>query len=305
MFDKSLYKSKRLFLDEHFENGFEVKPLAFDDERTLKGVHWSFPETKSLPYWWLVPHYSKCCLVEDRLDTGNPYELTDTAGSKRIVYNPKEKSLLMQLDARKVYGGKSKVERYWPHLLIEQRDNWDYIAMPEGENKRFYSANCDKTVVEYDIRLLEYIPTTNPDDLDACQFVCYVYLQLLGGRFIYLGFNPFDNRGPIEFLWKKETGGENFIYSLTTEQVFGSVENSFNAGGKINVSEEWKHIEVDITPHLDSIIEQANRDLIFGRKVTRDEFYFSGMNMGYETHGNISCTFEVKNFNVVSYIKKD
>ncbi len=45
--------------------------------------------------------------------------------------------------------------------------------------------------------------------------------------------------------------------------------------------------------------------MIFDRKVTRNEFYFSGTNMGYEVHGNIAATFEVKNFNVTSYIKED
>ncbi len=305
MFDKSKYKVKRLFKDEHFENGFEIFPPTYNLDRTQKTAIWSLPCSKEAPSWWIVPHYSVHCLINDRLDTGNPYELTDKTHSKQVLYNPDEKSLLMKIDARKIFEGKNKLEHFWPHLLIEQRNICDYENMPEGEEKRFYSANTDKIVVEYDIRLLEYIPTTNPGDLDCCQFVCYVYLNLVGANFIYLGFSPFDNRGPMPFFWQCETGGDNHVYSLPTEDVFGGIENSFVAGGKINVSDEWKHIEVDITPHIDKIIADANRDLIFGRTVTRDEFYFSGTNMGYEVHGNISCTFEVKNFNIVSYIKKE
>ena len=48
---------------------------------------------------------------------------------------------------------------------------------------------------------------------------------------------------------------------------------------------------------IDKIMEAANRDNIFGRPVTRDEFYFSGTNMGFENHCNISCTLEIKNYN--------
>ncbi len=305
MIDNTKYKVKNLFKDSSFEDGFEVFPPTYNLDRSQSSWFWSYPCSKNTPSWWIKPHYSGPCLIADRFDTGNPYELTDKENTKRVLYDPEEKSLLMQIDARRIFKGRNKLEHYWPHLLIEQRNICDYESMPDGEEKRFYSANSDRVVVEYDIRLREYIPTTNPGDLDCCQFVCYIYLNLIGANFIYLGFNPFDNRGPYPFLWQQETGGANHIYSLTTEQVFGSIDSSFNAGGAVNVSDEWKHVEVDITPHIDRIIADANRDLIFGREVTRDEFYFSGTNMGYEVHGNISCTFEVKNFNLLSYIKKE
>ena len=85
--------------------------------------------------------------------------------------------------------------------------------------------------------------------------------------------------------------------------VYDGIENSFNRPDGTILTGEWQHIEVDLTPHIDRIMESANRDLIFGRPVSRDEFYFSGTNMGFEIHGNISCTFEIKNFNIVTYNK--
>ena len=304
-FDKSLYKVKRLFKDEHFENGFTVYPLTHDDDRSIPGVDRQFPKSSEKPSWRLIQHYSKHCLVDNPKDTGNPYEITDMADSKMVRYNPDEKSLLMKLDARKVYEGKSKNYKFWPHLLIEQKHICDYKNMPEGEEKRFYSADADKICVEFDIRLTEYIPTTNPEDLNVCQFVGYVYLQLVDANHIYFGFGPFDNRGPMDLLWKQETGGSNFIYGLPAEIVMGGKDNMFCATPyDVKVSDEWKHVEVDLTPHIDFIMESANRDLVFGRPVKRSEFYFSGTNVGFETHGNISCTFEIKNYNLVSYIKK-
>lgn len=305
MFDKSQYKVKRLFPDEGFENGFTVFPLTHDDDRSIPGVDWSFPESKNKPSWRLIQHYSLYCLVDEKKETGNPYELTDVGDSKRVLYNPEEKSLLLKLDASKVYKGKTTVEKFWPHLLIEQKHICDYKNMPEGDEKTFYSASSDRIAVEFDIRLTEYIPTTVPADKNVCQFVGYVYLNLVGANHIYFGFNPFDNRGPQELFWHIEAGGSNHIYIMTTEQVFGNLENSFcPVPYDVKVSDEWKHIEVDLTPHIEKILQKANEDLIFGRPVTRDEFYFSGTNLGFETHGNISCTFEIKNYNLVSYIKK-
>lgn len=305
MFDKSQYKVKRLFPDEGFENGFTVFPLTHDDDRSIPGVDWSFPESKNKPSWRLIQHYSRHCLLDERKDTGNPYELADAGDSKRVLYNPEDKSLLLKLDASKVYKGKTTVEKFWPHLLIEQKHICDYKNMPEGDEKTFYSASSDRIAVEFDIRLTEYIPTTVPADKNVCQFVGYVYLNLVGANHIYFGFNPFDNRGPQELFWHIEAGGSNHIYIMTTEQVFGNLENSFcPVPYDVKVSDEWKHIEVDLTPHIEKILQKANEDLIFGRPVSRDEFYFSGTNVGFEIHGNISCTFEIKNYNLVSYIKK-
>jgi hypothetical protein len=305
MFDKSQYKVKRLFKDEGFENGFRVRHVRPDSEGDFGYTNWSFPESKNEPSWTILPLYSEYCLIEENKDVSNPYVLTDKGDSKVVSYNPEEKSLSLKLDASKVYKGKTTVEKFWPHLLIEQKHICDYKNMPEGDEKTFYSASSDRIAVEFDIRLTEYIPTTVPADKNVCQFVGYVYLNLVGANHIYYGFNPFDNRGPQELFWHIEAGGNNHIYIMTTEQVFGNLENSFSpVPYDVKVSDEWKHIEVDLTPHIEKILQKANEDLIFGRPVTRDEFYFSGTNMGFEIHGNMSCTIEVKNYNLVSYIKK-
>ena len=305
MFDKSQYKVKRLFVDEGFENGFRVRHVHPDSEGNFGYTNRSFPESKNEPSWTILPLYSEYCLIEENKDVSNPYVLTDKGDSKVVTYNPEEKSLSLKLDASKVYKGKTTVEKFWPHLLIEQKHICDYKNMPEGDEKTFYSASSDRIAVEFDIRLTEYIPTTVPADKNVCQFVGYVYLNLVDANHIYFGFNPFDNRGPQELFWHIEAGGSNHIYIMTTEQVFGNLENSFcPAPYDVKVSDEWKHIEVDLTAHIEKILQKANEDLIFGRPVTRDEFYFSGTNLGFETHGNISCTFEIKNYNLVSYIKK-
>ena len=303
MVDTSKYEIKRLFKDEGFENGFVVKPL---EHAPALGT-WTYPTSKEAPSWEICQWYSVHCLMGEREDTGNPYELTDKHHSKRVVYNPEDKSLSMSLNAKECYKGKSRSDDipYWPHLLIEQRNICDYKNMTDPEEKKFYSTAGDKIFAQFDIRLTNFEPTTNPEDLNACQFVAYVYLQRVDGNHIYFGFNPFDNRGPIKFLWKKETGGPNWIYGLPTEVTYGGVENSLcPTPHNVLVSDEWKHVEVDLTPHIDNIIEMANKDMIFGKKVCKEDFYFSGTNVGFETHANINCTIDIRNYNIVTCFEK-
>ena len=115
MVDTSKYEIKRLFKDEGFENGFVVKPL----EHAPALGNWTYPTAKEAPSWEICQWYSVHCLFGERQDTGNPYELTDKHHSKRVVYNPEDKSLSMSLNAKQCYKGKSKSEqiKYWPHLL--------------------------------------------------------------------------------------------------------------------------------------------------------------------------------------------
>ena len=305
-FDKSQYKVKRLFHDEHFINGFNVQHLKKDENGKVLFTPWQFPESNGKPEWLIFDFHSLYCLAVDRKDVGDPYVLTDIKDSKYVKYNPEDHSLVMKIDGSKIYDGGTEVPKSWPHLLIAQNRICDYKNMPEGDEKRFYSANSDKIMVEFDMRIPEFIPSKVKEGDQRCQFVAYAYLQHVEKNFIYYGYRPMITGGGTQYhFFNKETGGNNFIYSLGTETMYGSFENSFvDENGNVKVTNEWKHVEIDLTPHIDNIIEKANKELIFGEPVKREDFYFSGTNMGFEIHNNMSCTVEVKNYNLVSYIKK-
>ena len=64
-----------------------------------------------------------------------------------------------------------------------------------------------------------------------------------------------------------------------------------------------KMVRCDITPHIDRAVEWANRDNAYGVPVTKEDLYFSGVNIGFEISGNYNCTIEFKNFNIISYDK--
>jgi hypothetical protein len=94
------------------------------------------------------------------------------------------------------------------------------------------------------------------------------------------------------------------MYKIPQSMVFGGVENSFvPRSGVVNVGEEWKHVRIDVTPHIEQAVEWANRDNIFGVPVTVEDMYFEGANIGFETWGNYDYTVEFKNFNMIAYNK--
>ena len=99
------------------------------------------------------------------------------------------------------------------------------------------------------------------------------------------------------------------MYCIPQETVFGGMENSFLDSKTVNdkttytpvPTDEWKTLRIDFTPHIDKVVDWANRDNVFGREIAKEDLYFGGVNIGFETHGNVDCTFEIRNFDLVSY----
>ena len=300
------FKSERMFKDEPWANGFIVNK---QDQSGVAG-EWTYGSPLK-PKWAVDPWWTNNCLIEQRLVDGDKYKLADKDGIKVLKYNPTEKSLSFKLDASKVYNGraaKNVDEELWPHLLIEQNLEDEYRKLTEDDKKRF-DAGADKIYLEMDIRMTDFKDTTNPDGVNAVQFLSYYYLALKDKPElkIWFGANLFDSRGSgmDKTGWYKDTASNFMIYSICTADVYGGAENSFFVDGKVvEPSEEWKHIRIDITPHLERCISIANKDMTFGKEVTLDDFYFKGCNVGFETHGNYDATFEIKNFNLVSYTQK-
>ena len=300
------FKSERLFKDEAWQYGFIVEK---QDQSGVAG-EWRYNNVLK-PLWSIGPWWTNNCLIEQRLMDGDKYKLADKDGIKELRYNPEEKSLSFKLDASKVYNGraaKGTTEELWPHLLIEQTIGNVYKDLSSEDQVRF-DANKDKIYLEMDIRMTDFKDTTNPEGVNAVQFLSYYYLALkdVPGKMIWFGANLFDSRGAglEKTSWHQDTASGHMIYCISTSDTYGGAENSFFVDGKVaEPSEEWKHIRIDITPHIERCISIANKDLTFGKEVTMDDFYFKGCNVGFEVHGNFDCTFEIKNFNLISYTQK-
>lgn len=299
-------KEKRLFADEQFRDGFTV--IAVDHvtvdgdefgDRYLDDI--SFPDSVGRAKWQLGQWYSKYCVLSDRAPS-DPYTITD-GKTKWITRHPESGSLSMRLNARNVYEGHAHTKDwgFWPHLLLEQKVIADFDRMSE-EDFSFYCADCKKTEFSIDLRMTDFVDNDNPEGINACQFLSYFYLTLKEDpkKFIWFGFGLFDDRGAMDPYWKMDCTGAGMIYLLSTKDTYcGDLSRSFlTSGARPKATDEWRQIRIDLGPFFDRCIEISNRDNVFGKTVSRSDFYVRGNNIGFEIHGNYDCTFEFKNYNL-------
>lgn len=301
------YISRGLFFDPDYSDGFRV--IARRHGRggvdvTLGEI--KFPGSGSETPWMLEQWHSRHCIWRERYESDNPFVIENSA--KRVEVRPEENLISMRLDGAAEYAGRGHTDKrtFWPHLLLEQCMLNDFSEYPQDLQK-FYSADCDRMVLNTDIRITDFKRSEVRRGILACQFMAYFYLTLKGSRqFIYFGADFFDSRGLMGLYWKMDVMGDAMIYLLPTEESFNSPEDVFcRESEKLIDPQRWRHVSLDLTPHIDRIVERANRENIFGRQVSRGDFYIRGTNIGFETHGNYDCTIEVKNYNIISYVKSE
>jgi len=296
------YESEQLFRNVGFSDGFSVVSQRTNGAEQIKLGDFTFPCSKNAPSWTLAQWNSGPCLWENRAES-DPFTLTDSL-TKTVKYNPEDGCISMRLNAANVYGGLPAGDSAWPHLLLEQSPLCDYSALDETK-KSFYNCSADRIVLSLDIRLSEFVDTLNKDGINAVQFLTFFYLRgVESNDFIWFGVNLFDSRGYQETMWQRDTVGGLMIYCLSTKDTYHSERKSLFRNGKPYVSDEWVHVEVDLTPHIDKVVEKINEDGTFEKEVSRDDFYIGGTNIGFEIHGNYDCTVDIKNFSLVAYNKK-
>lgn len=296
------YKSQPLFKDSGFEKGFTVMSQQTVDGAGIPLGTLNYADSAENPEWMIAQWNSGPCLWQERAESDR-YEITD-GKTKFVRYNPDEKSVSMRLNAAAVYGGQAAGEEQWPHLLLEQSPLCDYPTLTE-EEKAFYSCAADRLVLRLKIRMTDFKETTNPEGINAVQYLAYFYLKDVdGNNFIWFGADLFDSRGYNDTNWAADTVSGNMIYCLSTKDTYGRRSRSLFRRGEPFVSDEWVEVEIDLKPHIIKAIKRANEDNVFGEKVSVEDFYIGGTNIGFEIHGNYDCTVEIKDFNLVSYIKE-
>lgn len=243
--------------------------------------------------------------------------------------------LEMSLNGKKMFKGQpySKFDknnnpdgtwRFWPHLLIEQNAGTrpvDFNTEPQ------YSTGADKLYCEFDIRLKYYSENYTKKTLADGQvadnghmsFLLYSYLRpkKQPGTLVWFGLNlAADSIHYNQYYgvnWCRDSGANTYMYCLPPELVYSGFENSIHSiikntklsedytKGK-EISSEWVHIKVDLSNHIDIILDRINSEDAYGLGVTkRSDWFFNGVNIGFETSDNVDCTFEMANFNFYSY----
>lgn len=295
------YSSKELFADPEFNSGFTVLSLEKNGNDGIAMGSFVYSDRAENPPAWMIAQWnSKHCLWNERIEA-DKYTLTDGI-TKCVTYCPDDKSLSMRLNAANVYNGNPAGNDNWPHLLIEQSPIVGYRSMSDGE-KLFYRCDSERIVLSLDIRIKDFKDTTNPDGVNACQYLAYFYLRGINSQdFIWFGVNLFDSRGLQDSYWSIDTAGSNnMIYTVSTADTFGSARSSLFRNNKPYVNDEWTHIELDLTEHLDDMIKEANASGLYETKLSREDLYIGGTNIGFEIHGNYDCTVDIKGFQLTSY----
>lgn len=293
------YEKKTLLNDPDFSDGFVVLKQTASGNAGVPAGEFTYKGAEGSPSWMIAQWNSGPCLWENAVESD---EFTVTDGmTKWVTYNPEEKSVSLRLNGAEIYKGEPAGDSAWPHLLLEQSPINDYFALSE-EEKAFYNLHDNRIVLDLDIRITDYKKSTNPEGINATQFLAYFYLKDTDGHnFIWFGVNLFDDRGLCDTYWAKDTVGGNMIYSVSTKDTYTCSSRALLKNGEPVVSEDWTSIRLDLTPFLEDCIKRANDDNIFGEKVSLSDFYIGGTNIGFETHGNSDCTVEIKNFNLTSY----
>ncbi len=296
------YESKQLFKDSEFKNGFYVLSQQTENNTSVKLGEFNYSETQHSPSWMIAQWNSGPCLWTERVES-DKYTITD-GRTKWVTYNPDENSVSMRLNAANVYNGAPADDAAWPHLLLEQSPILDYSALNDDE-KAFYNCDADRLVLSLDIKLSEFIDTTNSSGINAVQYLAYFYMSAVdSSNFIWFGVNLFDCRGYQDTYWAPDSVGGLMIYSLSTKDTYVTKGRSLFRNGKPYVNDEWVHIEIDLAPHIDKVIKNANSSGVYSQKLSADDFYISGTNIGFEIHGNYDSTVEIKDFRLTSYNRK-
>ena len=329
-----------IFADTSFDNGFYVRDMDQKMKKD-EWQNYKFANNGNTPVWMIDPWYSydysdsanKASYELYNIASPTATSLADSQGTKVVKFNGTKTStqadgksytgdvLSLTLNGRAIYDGKKHSEMqsagmtYWPHLLIEQNREVNTVDVERN------SAGADKIFLEMDIKMTNYEAKVDSMLSSAgtkqLQFLLYTYLRPKAndGDRIWFGAS-LCSEGTVDYpTWNRDTGASSYIYCIPQEVVYQGIANSFYqhiqdntddetlfGGGTTKTSKDWVHVSLDVTPYIQTAIDWANREDAFGLgALTRDDFYFDGVNIGFETHGNIDGTFEIANFNFVAY----
>lgn len=305
----------------------DFKKLRWD---IMKEADFENAEGKNLFY----EYYGKYEFKQQETVNG-VYSIKDDAGSKEIkVYNAdvngdkvSDEVVSITLNNSKFYPtgtpykrwisgttDESNLWHFWPHLLIEQDTSSQPVSIVGGKlTDEKYDAGADRIFVEFDIKFSNLSKNYNSgSDGTSMSFMLYSYLRpkSIPGTLIWFGMGLADDATPSDttaISWGRDSGANTYMYFIPEEIIYGGIENSLSYKVAKNASDknDWVHVKLDLTPHIDKAIEWATAEDAYGLGVTtKDDWFFNGLNIGYECQDNVDATVELANFNFYSYNAK-
>ncbi len=293
--------------DLTFQDGIDLISQKDHDNGDVFSIlesHSFYGGATDSPVWRLAQWDTGPCLVENRIPS-DPTVITDGMG-RSFGYDPEQNVMTIELDTSLYYHGKPAVQGdYWPHLLVEQ-DNFSQ-SMTSKEMK-YLSCDADRIILSMDIRLMEFVETPIEGDwVRAAQFLMYFYVKGTDTHdFCWFGVQLFDNRADRTSHYIGYDGGKAdssgaMIYSIGSKYVYRNSGRTLYKNKMPDTSGEWVHVEIDLKPYLEDMLEKGLEDGYF-TVGSLSELYISGMNVGWETIATFYHTMEIRDLQLVSYI---
>lgn len=301
-------KSLQLIPDIAFRRGVTIlsqKDHKNGDAVKALGNHSFYPDAAAEnPKWKLAQWDSGPCLYENLVPSSDG-SVTD-GRYRAFNYSPDGNKMSFHLDTSLYYQGRPVIAGdYWPHLLIEQ-GSFGYQTMPD-EKKVFYRCSAEKIICSFDIKLTGYSHTPVENDyVRAAQFLMYFYVKGIETKdFCWFGLQMFDSRWSSSDNYIGYDGGKAdasgaMIYSIGMKHVYRGTEGLWKNGAPA-AGEEWFHVEVDIRPFLEDMLDVGQKDNYFKVK-SLDGLCINGMNLGWETIASFDHSMEMKNLALTSFI---
>lgn len=295
------YERHEVLSDTGFGSGFRVRSQSHLDTGGNEVLGIFYPEgTSGTPSWQIAQWASGPCLWRCRIDSDGS-TLTDGL-TKTVRYNPAERSVALRLNAENIYNGSPAVTENWPHLLLEQSTDSSDGA---GGVRPEFICNADKIIMSLDVKLNDISLTEiEGDEVRAAQLLVYVYLQgVHSDDFVWFGLQLYDSRGMMGEHFALDKSSGRMVLGLSTADTYGLINRVFRrcplkAGG------DYVHIEVDIRPYIDRLIEDGNGMGFLNGVLSAGDFYISGTNIGWEIIGSFDAEAEIKNYSVKTCYKK-
>ena len=299
--------SMQIIPDLDFRGGMQLisqKDHANGDRFKVLDAHDFYGGIAANPVWRLAQWDSGPCLVQNRVESA-PTVITDGVG-RSFAYDPAQNQMTFELDTSLYYQGKPAVQGdYWPHLLIEQSE---FSNKDDAQAVPYLRCDADRLILSMDIRLTEFEETPIEGDwVRAAQFLMYFYVRgEETNDFCWFGVQLFDNRydkspNYIGYDGGKADASGAMIYSIGSRYVYKNSGRTLYVKKTPDTSGEWVHVEIDLKPHLEDMLERGLKDGYF-KADSLSGLYIGGMNVGWETIGTFDHTMQIKNLELVSYV---
>jgi hypothetical protein len=289
----------QLLQDRYFENGFIISPADNDpqpDNRYPLDYELTYGSPNGQISWLLGQAGNRFGLADEYAISGkvveyidNEYILEDT--SKKIMINPDQGYITLELNASKEYLDPRAPKEAWPHLLLQQGLSRNLIL--SEANSVTLSMGITLNKLDRMMSDEEYI-----ESLHTAQFLMYIVVRtnaaLDANEFMWFGipfldarYTVLDEGGMIDAGTAGNTG--KFIYQMPQADF---MPNGMVLNQKID-------IDIDLLPYFGRalVLAKENGALL---NSTLDDLYITNMNIGYELPGTYDVSITIQDFSLLA-----